>query len=631
MKDAIAFRCVLPTWAAAALAALVGCSSSAPIGTPPDAPADPAPLIEERKDKKTAVVDLGTATRFIVPQQDLPSAEEPLGWVAFDYGPEADAGKDVKARGKDSNVWQEGSFGIGFGDDDDATTVKAKEGVPVIYTRTAFTVEDPTILTGLLLHIDYDDAFAAWINGAEVARSANLVGLDLTRDTRPTRGREAIGALDMRIDLSSHLSTLVAGENILAMAVWNVDPDSDDLTLSPRLTTHTIAPADPAQPFHTILTWEGDTSTSMTVNFQTWTTGVDTQVRYDTESRQGDAGAYRYVVDATTATIPGLDLYSPRAVHHGRVTGLNPDTRYYFVAGSEETGFTSERSFRTMPREGRTVRFVTGGDMGVSSEAFQLMRQAAEAGPDFVAIGGDVAYANGELRHYGRWDKWLGAWERYMVNGAGLTIPAVVAIGNHEVQGGMGQTADKAPFWHHYLAQGGSTSFVRRFSNDLAMVVLDTGHIQSPEDQTEWLGKALHDVDDAAYTVALYHIPLYPGHRSFDGAISAAGREHWAPVFDTHRLTAAFENHDHVFKRTHPMRGGEVVAEGTVYLGDGAMGVEPRAGKQSGARYLARLESHRHFWLVDTNIAGDDGKIGLRAVALDEHGKRFDEVHLPRR
>jgi hypothetical protein len=50
-------------------------------------------------------------------------------------------------------------------------------------------------------------------------------------------------------------------------------------------------------------------------------------------------------------------------------------------------------------------------------------------------------------------------------------------------------------------------------------------------------------------------------------------REYWAPLFERYGVQIAFENHDHVYKRTVPLRSGAPHADGVVYIGDGSWGM----------------------------------------------------------
>ena len=115
-------------------------------------------------------------------------------------------------------------------------------------------------------------------------------------------------------------------------------------------------------------------------------------------------------------------------------------------------------------------------------------------------------------------------------------------------------------------------------------------------------------------------MPLYPAHRSYEG--SADGRAAWEEVFHDGRLTAAFENHDHVFKRSHPLRLGEIVGEGesVLYLGDGCMGQDARTVDLEERWYLAKSASEPHFWTAELSSEGAVYR------AFDEEGQLLDLV-----
>ena len=126
--------------------------------------------------------------------------------------------------------------------------------------------------------------------------------------------------------------------------------------------------------------------------------------------------------------------------------------------------------------------------------------------------------------------------------------------------------------------------------------------------------------------MAVYHVPLYPSHRPFEGKSSVAGRLHWQPLFEAHGVNLAFENHDHALKRTHPLKGGEIVApgEGVVYLGDGCWGLGPRSVEPR-RWYEAHAESTRHFWAVEVD------EQGANCRAIGQNGEILDQVHVPLR
>jgi len=373
-----------------------------------------------------------------------------------------------------------------------------------------------------------------------------------------------------------------------------------------------------AQPRHVYLTYSDDPATSIDINFHTDGNQDDAKAYWDTESHEGKRRRYANEGAATSTVFDGLRV--ERTVHTAALTDLKPNTTYYFVVGNKKAGYCEERSFKTIPNDGSPIRFVTGGDMGVTSAAIRLMKEAAKLDPMFCAIGGDVAYANGEFYAYRTWDAWLRNWENSMVTPDGRMIPVVVAIGNHETNDIQSpDPATRAPFFYAYFGrQAGRTYFDMKFGPNLAILALDTGHVVPHANQTDWLSQTLEKHKDVPYRYTVYHIPLYPSHRDYEGDYSARGRKHWAPIFDQYNLTGSFENHDHVLKRTHPIRGNKIDPTGTVYFGDGSFGRDPRTVDKERRWYEIIAKSVFHFWLVD--VASD----GVAYSAIDHKGAVLD-------
>lgn len=381
------------------------------------------------------------------------------------------------------------------------------------------------------------------------------------------------------------------------------------------------APASCARPEFVYLSYPGDPSTSITVGYQTRDLSDASVVRYDTISRGGVAGTYAFEAEGAQTRISGLR--TTRTIHHVTLTGLQPGTQYYFVAGSDDGGYTKERSFRTIGDDDSPIRFVTGGDMGATKLTRRLLGVAGEQDPDFAVVGGDIAYANGELKNYRLWDNWFRNWDELMRTSDGRMIPVLAAIGNHEVNDlDSSDPVKRAPFYYTYFAsQTGGTYFDRNFGRNMALITLDTGHIAPHDgDQASWLDETLAGLDGTPFTFAVYHVPLYPSHRDYESSGSAAGRMHWAPLFDQYGLAAAFENHDHTMKRTKPLTNNEVAPDGVLYLGDGSWGVVPREVDAERRWYEEVAMGVGHVWVVD--VTSD------RATyrALDADGELLDET-----
>lgn len=377
------------------------------------------------------------------------------------------------------------------------------------------------------------------------------------------------------------------------------------------------------QPLHIYLTYSDAPETSIDINVVMPEHVDGVNIYYDTAARDGKPGSYSQQVEAQY--VPTLmELSDRRSLYVARLTDLEPGTVYYFVADEEEGGTTSERKFRTLPGGDAPVRFVNGGDMGVDGYARPLLELAGETDPDFAVIGGDLAYANGLLGAFAIWHQWLKNWEELMVTSDGRMIPIVAGIGNHETNRYAGDNEEARAPWYMGLfgRQGENVYYTRLIGNNAVFFVLDSSHLVPHAEQADWLRQQFEANKDVKYSFAVYHVPLYPAHRDYDGGGSVAGREHWLPVFDQYELTVGLEHHDHVFKRTKPLRNNEVVEDGTVYIGDGCFGRDPRTIDPQVRWYNEIEKSVAHFWVVD--VAPD----GLRFEAIDHTGNTIDQFEL---
>lgn len=137
----------------------------------------------------------------------------------------------------DDSAWNTGKTGIGYGDGDDATIVPS--GIRSVFLRQQFVVTAPNQIKELLLHIDYDDAFVAYLNGKEIARANIESGAFPPYFSGAVNDREAQfyqGGELQRYKLSDLEDLLVAGANVLAIQVHNINTNSSDMTIIPFLT-----------------------------------------------------------------------------------------------------------------------------------------------------------------------------------------------------------------------------------------------------------------------------------------------------------------------------------------------------------------------------------------------------------
>lgn len=308
-------------------------------------------------------------------------------------------------------------------------------------------------------------------------------------------------------------------------------------------------------------------------------------------------------------------------VYEAHLKNLKPDTEYRFRIGKEGNVY----KFRTAPASlERPLRFVIGGDAYSNKKLFRRMNQTiVKKDPLFTVIGGDIAYALDirlfRLRSsaFRRWLSFLTEWKEQMVTSDGRVIPFVLVPGNHDIQ------PNKYELFFNFFAFPKKQLYrALDFNNYLSLILLDTGNFQPIEGrQTLWLKQALSSRTNTPYLFAIYHVAAYPSFYSYEAPSSRKIRQLWCPLFDQYRISAAFENHNHTFKRTYPIKNNKIdYDEGILYLGDGCWGASPR--RTNDMWYLEKKARKNNVYLVE--LTPEKAHI----EAIDLLGKPLDEVSL---
>jgi 3',5'-cyclic AMP phosphodiesterase CpdA len=321
--------------------------------------------------------------------------------------------------------------------------------------------------------------------------------------------------------------------------------------------------------------------------------------------------------------------YKSRWVHTCDLTDLTPDTSYsfqvYMLTTSDTITEQRKRKFKTFSREGPII-FASGGDMGINEHGLNTLKVAIQQSPDFIAIGGDIVYDDGFISCFARWYKLYTFFDRYAVTKDGHMIPLLTAIGNHEAQDGLFHSSQHNILPYLYLAshQVGKHPLQRSLyhthliTEDYSVMALDSSVVNEQKDQLQWMEREWSSEFAKTKKLVLYHSPLYPSSSENADEVVMSGRLHWEPMFSKYNVSLAMENHDHIYKRSKPIRYNQIVEKGTVYIGDGAMGVLYGHAHQS--QYHERIESKYHFYVVKC------AKDGLYVRAIDDKGVVFDEL-----
>ncbi len=358
------------------------------------------------------------------------------------------------------------------------------------------------------------------------------------------------------------------------------------------------------------LTVQRDPSRSATVS---WVTkGKDDTKTHRVKYGTGP-GDYTAHGDGSSHQIPNALL---GYVHEVELTGLEPNTRYYYISGDKFGGWSPEHTFTTAPDGTRDFTFVVVGDMGVTLAANQNLDRMISEDPSFVLHAGDLSYANGITLI---WDLWFEQISPLAANA--LYMPA---IGNHEDEEDLGFSS--------YLGRFALPNNERWYSfewGNTHVVSLDTESPYTPgSDQLAWLEIDLANAradPDIEWIVVFFHDPPYSASPVHGSNLSV--RWNISPILESNGVDIVFSGHDHIYERTYPIKNEEVVDQhpnryynprGTIYVVTGGGGA---ALYGIGSDYwTAYAESVHHHVKVDILA---EGLLHLQGITND--GRVLDE------
>jgi hypothetical protein len=419
----------------------------------------------------------------------------------------------------------------------------------------------------------------------------------------------------------------------------------------------------PTSPIQVHLTWQtNDTAHTMTVTWRTSGAGTGDTVKYDTVSRGGVVANYaheatgshhtfEFHVPVETENITGVlygedpadfwinwpcDYTFKGYIHDVGLTGLEPDTTYYFICGGTG-GWSQEWSFRTAPAISENIVFAAGGDSrspyGGEIESHPervsnfpvgrnwVSEEMAANEPLFAIYTGDFV-ERAELP--GHWNSWMDHQEEYWVTEDNRMIPIVPAIGNHEVLtemfplDGREYGKENAPFYYEQFALPGNERWYSLdFGPDLHVVCLDS---EVPPDefptQASWLESDLA-ATDAEWIVVAFHRPPYS---SGDHGNDEDVQEHWVPIFEDYGVDLVFSGHDHNYERSYPIKDGvraSSTEEGVTYVANGAWGAPTYPVEETNWWTATYVEMHHCFNLA--KISAAENTLILKAIDADSN------------
>ncbi len=290
----------------------------------------------------------------------------------------------------DDSGWDSGPAKLGYGDSDVVTEVSYGL-LPFLkhmttYFRHSFIVADPDAYTGLLISLQRDDGAVIYLNGVEVGRS-NMPPLGIDFLT-PAAGNVSGSDEDFLNTILISPEALQSGNNVLAVEVHQSSPFSSDLGFNLSLEAQTDLNL-ARGPFLQKLT-----PNSVTIRWRT----------------EGFSRGRVQFGDSPSALTTVVDEASFKTEHEVFLTGLEPDTLYYYSIGRPGetlTGGDLDTYFITAPESGSETPFRVWviGDAGTQSPSQEMVRDAylnysAGTHTDLWLMLGDNAYSSGTDTQY---------------------------------------------------------------------------------------------------------------------------------------------------------------------------------------------------------------------------------------
>lgn len=369
------------------------------------------------------------------------------------------------------------------------------------------------------------------------------------------------------------------------------------------------------------LVWANDPTTTATVGWEQ-VSGGPAVVHYDRVDHGTEVSAY-----AHRREVDREEKF--RGMHNcfARLTGLEPDTAYYFVVVDDD-GPSRRFYFRTAPAVAKPFAFVAGGD----SRNYRKPRRKAnrlvrKLRPLFVAFTGDMINKD----ENGEWWQWFDDWQQTIADD-GRMFPVLPHRGNHESGGNevIARLFDTTPGNYYALDFGG----------DLMRFYVLNSEIPAGGKQGAWLeGDLTEHAPSIRHLCVGYHKPMRPVVLA--KAEGADEYDQWAEVFHRHGVDLVFESDSHSVKRTKPLvpSTGPGSVEGftaaygdpnaTVYVGEGCWGAPLRAADDAKPWMLAS-GSFNSFELVHVY----EDRMEVRTVRVDSEAgvggnAEGDELGLP--
>lgn len=389
------------------------------------------------------------------------------------------------------------------------------------------------------------------------------------------------------------------------------------------------------------LSFRDDPSNSIVIGWS----GDDATVHYGTT----DFGA-------TYTSYPNSKTVDRTATAHGinrkfaRLTGLLPNTLYYFVVRDAGGTVSARYKFKTLSdNPNDPVAFISGGDTRDGFKVFGSYVESCPSGncleqkrkgnrlvakirPDFVAFNGDFIMNQVTSNTTAEWTEWLNDWQ-LTVSTDGRMYPMTFTQGNHEDNQDIFNLFD-IPIEEYYALN---------INNGLLRLYMLNSELNACSNtaQLDWLTTDLQNNTNTAnppiWKFIQYHIPTFAMGNGY--GLVADQMSCWVNLFEQYGVKLCMESHTHITKWTLPCKKNSADTdfvpdpEGIVYIGEGNWGAPHRTldfTANNAKPYVRDQEVFDNFFYIRVNsnqttiqCVKFDGEENVTANTSDDLGKEL--------
>lgn len=533
-------------------------------------------------------------------------------------------GTNWKDIGYAEPAWVTGNSALGFGASPPVHNTAIPEdntagggGVsgaryPTMYFRKVVNIANPATYAGIRISTKFDDGLVVWVNGAE-AYVNNINSYPAYTDLAPTA---IAGNGSVEYSTIVPTSMFVAGNNIIAVEVHQNTLGSSDLFFDMELAGVTSVSASLTRgPYlqvgnqtSIVLRWRTDNPTNSRV---TWGTAL---------------GTYPNTVDSSNFTTE----------HIVQISGLTPDTKYYYTIGSSTAMLQGavDNYFSTLPvpNTTRKIKVLAFGDCGTGStvqkdvrDAFISYANTNSINPDAWLLLGDNGYNAGLDGEYSS-----GFFNIYQGNLL-KNIKLYPSPGNHDYgNNATNQGLRNLPYYQTFSVPqngeiGGVPSNTQAFYSynigDIHFVSLDSygrenGNTTRLYDtafgniQADWLRNDLA-ANTKKWTVVYFHHPPYTkgSHNSDSESELTNMHAKIPPILERFGVDLVINGHSHCYERSYLIK--DIYYNSTSYVAannlvSGSTAQYNGSGNSCPYTYQSGQVKHGTVYVV----AGSSGQVG---------------------